>query len=134
MSYSVYLQVFKAGKPSFADFDSVLTILGRYGSVDRVENRLEFEPNGDNLCEIGFLGGDEESGIDSIGFDRPVSGGRLAELVFELLGVPGMCYFELDCTYVLARTDVSAELPEELLELCETGGVTIINSPHDVPL
>ena len=70
----------------------------------------------------------------SIGFERPVAGGRLGALVFELLAVAGMCYFEQDCTFVLARIDVTAELPEGLLEQCESGQVTVVASSSEVPL
>ena len=82
----------------------------------------------------GFIGGSETEGIDSIGFERPISGGRLSELVFELLGVDGLCYFEVDVSFVLGRTDVTADLPKGLLELCETRRVTIVSSRTEIPL
>jgi hypothetical protein len=115
-------------------FVEVASILQRYGTIDRAGDHLEFTPKGDNLCEVGFVGGDEESGIDSIGFERPISGGALGQLIFELLSISGMCYFELDCTYVLAKTDVTKELPEGLLEQCSSGCVTVISSAAEAPL
>lgn len=134
MSYSVYIQKFKNGEPSFANFSDVSAILNKYGSVDRVGGRIEFTPDGDDLCEVGFVGGSEDDGIDSIGFERPISGGRLSLLIFELLAMPGMCYFELECTYVLARSDLTRDLPEGLLKQCESGSVTIISSASEVLL
>ena len=133
MSYSVYVQKFEQGEQSSASFGEVVAILKKYGSVDRARNRLEFTPNGDDICEVGFIGGDEE-GIVSVAFERPVSGGRLSDLVFELLAVDGMCYFELDCSYVLARTDVTKDLPEGLIEQCETSRVTVIKTKSEIPL
>ncbi len=134
MSYSVFIHRFKDGEPSPVPFVEVASILQRYGAIDSAGDSLEFTPNGDNLCEIGFVGGDEESGIDSVSFERPVSGGPLGQLIFELLAIPGMCYFELDCTYVLARTDVTKELPEGLVEQCSSGHLTVISSAGEVPL
>lgn len=134
MSYSVFVHKFAAGEASPAPFASVSSILRRYGSVDHVGGRLEFTPGDNDLCEVGFIGGSEGHGIDSVGFERPVSGGRLNSLVFELLGVHGMCYFELDCNYVLARTDVTSELPEGLLQQCQSGRVTVISSEAEVAL
>lgn len=132
MSYSVYLQKFTAGEPAFAPFEAVASILRKYGSVDVIESRIEFTPNGDDLCEVGFIGGSESEGIDSVGFERPVSSERLRALIFELLGIRGMCYFEQDATFVLARTDLNADLPEELREQCESGQVTLVASIADV--
>jgi hypothetical protein len=134
MSYSVFVQKFARGEPSAAASASVVSILQRYGDVSDAGGRLEFTPDDDDLCEIGFVGGGEVDGIDSVSFERPVSGGRLASLVFELLGIPGMCYYELDCSYVLARTEITAELPPHLVGLCESGRVTVISSMSDVPL
>jgi hypothetical protein len=134
MSYSVFIHCFKDGEPSPVPFVEVVSILQRYGTIHSAGDRLEFTPKGDNLCEVGFIGGDEKSGIDSVSFERPVSGGPLGQLIFELLSTPGMCYFELDCTYVLARTDVTKELPEGLLEQCSSGCVTVISSAGEVPL
>jgi hypothetical protein len=134
MSYSVYVHKFRQGEPAFAPFGDVVSILARYGSVDAVEDRLEFTPDGDDLCEIGFLGGNEDSGIDSVGFNRAVSSDRLRALIFELLGVDGMCYFEdgMDC--VIARTDVTLDVPPDLLENCGTSAVKVIRSADDVSL
>jgi hypothetical protein len=134
MGYSVFIHRFKDGEPSPVPFVEVAAILRRYGTIDSAGDRVEFTPKGDNLCEVGFVGGDEESGIDSISFERPASGGQLGQLVFELLAIPGMCYFELDCTYVLARTDVTKHLPEGLLEQCSSGCITLVSSAAEVPL
>ena len=134
MGYSVYLQKIETGEPAFAPYSEVVSILKRYGSVNHVDSRIEFTPNGEGLCEVGFVGGSEAEGIDSVGFERPVSGGRLAELIFELLGVEGMCYFEQDATFVLARADVEPDLPEGLLDQCEPRQVTIVASSQDIPL
>lgn len=134
MGYTVFVQKFAGGERSSAPFASVVSILQRYGDVSDAGGRLEFTPAGDDLCEIGFVGGGQVEGIDSVGFERPVSGGRLASLVFDLLGIPGMCYFELDCSYVLARTEITAELPPALVGLCASGAVTVVSSASDVPL
>jgi len=134
MSYAVYIQKFKNGEPSPANYRDVISVLSRYGSVDHADKRIEFTPSDEDICEVGFIGGGEEEGVDSVGFQRPISGGRLAQLIFELLSVPGMCYFEQDCTYVLARSDVTADLPEGLVELCESGRAIIITSAEEVPL
>jgi len=72
--------------------------------------------------------------MDAIGFQRPISGGRLALLIFDLLAIPGMCYFELECTYVLARSDLTADLPEGLLIQCESRSVTVISSASEILL
>jgi hypothetical protein len=134
MSYSVFIHKFERGQPSSAPFHEVSVILEKYGFVDSVGLRLEFTPRGDDLCEIGFIGGNKAEGINSIGFERPVSGGRLGALVFELLAISGMCYFEVDCSYVLARTDVTADLPQGLLEQCVTKRATVISLISEVSL
>jgi hypothetical protein len=134
MSYTVFVQKFANGEPSAFPFALVVSILQRYGDVGDAGGRLEFTPADDDLCEVGFVGGSEAKGIESVIFERPVSGGRLAPLVFELLGLPGMCYYELDCSYVLARTEITAELPPGLADMCEPGTVTVISSASEVPL
>jgi hypothetical protein len=132
MGYSVYIQKFAAGEPAFAPFVEVAAILRRYGSINFVGSHIEFRPKGDDLCEVGLIGGSESEGIDSIGFERPVYSERLRHLIFELLGVHGMCYFEQDATFVLAKTDVKGDLPKGLLEQCEAGQVTLVRSFADV--
>jgi len=134
MSYSVYIQKFKNGKADFANFTDVAAILNTYGLLNRVGDRIAFIPSSDDLCEVGFVSGTENVGIDAIGFQRPISGGRLILLIFDLLAIPGMCYFELECTYVLARSDLTADLPEGLRLQCESGSVTVISSMSEVPL
>jgi hypothetical protein len=134
MGYSVYVQKFNAGEPAFAPFAAVASVLERYGRLAMHGDRGEFVPNGDDICDVGYLTGSEALGLDGVGFDRPVSGGRLQQLVFELLALEGMCYYELDVSYVLARTDVTDELPEGLRELCETGRCTVISQAEEVAL
>jgi hypothetical protein len=132
MGYSVYLHKFEAGEPAFVPFAEVAAILRRYGTVTLVGSHIEFTPKGDDLCEVGFIAGSESEGIDSIGFERPVFSDRLRKLIFELLSVRGMCYFEQDATFVLDKTDVKADLPEGLLDQCESGQVTLVRSFADV--
>ena len=133
MSYSVYIQKFKNGEPSPADFEEVLSVLCRYGSVSNYLGRLEFWPNDEDICEVGFLNGGEVLGITSISFERPIFGGCFAQLVFDLLGISGMCYFEQDCIYVLSKTDVTSDLPDGLAKICKDGRVTVISSVAEVP-
>lgn len=133
MSYMVYVQAFAHGEPLLVAFSSVVQILERFGVVTRNADRLEFTPNSVEICEIGFITGDQETGIQTLAFLRPVSGGRLAEMVFALLAIPGMCYFEQDGTDVLARADLTNEIPEGLLSLCRSGKVTVVVSPQEVP-
>jgi hypothetical protein len=45
-----------------------------------------------------------------------------------------MCYFELDGDAVLARTNLTGDLPEDLLEMCVDGSATVISSSTQVPL
>jgi hypothetical protein len=134
MSYSVYLQKFEHGAPASVPYPVVAAILSQYGTVDAVGSRKEFTPREDNLCEVGFLSGNENVGIDGISFERPVAGRALPGLIFRLLDLPGMCFFELDCTYVLAKTDVTGDLPEGLVEQCRTRRATVISSPEEIVL
>jgi hypothetical protein len=134
MSYSVYLQKFEHGEPASAPYSEVTAIFSLYGSVDAVGSRAEFTPRENTLCEVGFLSGNEQDGIDGISFERPVAGRALPGLIFRLLDLPGMCFFELDCTYVLAKTDVTSDLPEGLAEQCPSGRVTVISSVEEIVL
>ncbi|WKZ87317.1 hypothetical protein N5B55_21420 [Ralstonia pickettii] len=133
MSYTVFVQKFADGQAGSVPYNSVVSVLRRYGSVSDIGQSVEFIPDGDDLCEIGFVGGNRADGVDGVSFERPVSGGRLRELVFELLDIPGMCYFEVDCRFVLARRDVAVDLPLGLIRQCESGSVTIISSATEVP-
>lgn len=134
MSYTVFVQKFADGQAGSVPYDSVISVLSRYGSINEVGRSMEFIPEGGDLCEIGFISGNRADGVDGVSFERPVSGGRLRELVFDLLDIPGMCYFEVDCKFVLARTDVAVDLPIGLIDQCESGFVTIISSATEVPL
>lgn len=133
MGYAVYVQKFEGGERAFAPYSEVGPILLRYGRVEVRGEQAEFIPNGDDLCDVGYLE-ITQAGVDGVGFDRPVSGGRLPQLVFELLSVPGMCFFEQDVSYVMARTDVTASLPEGLRELCSSGRCTVISKAEEVAL
>ena len=137
MSYSVYVQKFDHGEPANVPYSEVASVLSQYGTIDRVGSRMEFNPHEDNLCEVGFLSGNESDGIDGIdgiSFERPVAGRALPDLIFRLLNLPSICFFELDCTYVLAKADITADLPEGLLEQCESGRVTVISSVEEIVL
>jgi hypothetical protein len=134
MSYAVYVQRFANGERAYAPFGHVTSILEKYGRLALLEDRGEFIPASEDICDVGYLGGSEATGTDGVGFDRPVSSERMRALVFELLGVDGMCYFEQDVRYVLARSDVTETLPEGLLELCESGRCTVISSAEEIPL
>ncbi len=131
MSYSVFLQNFSDRKTPFG---AVQAILNKYGTIGRgPSGGFEFTPTEDEVCEVAFLGDNSEH-IDGISFSRPASGPKLRSIIFELLGLPGMCYYELDVREVLARSDVSAHLPPELLQLCESGTVTVITSETEIDL
>lgn len=134
MSYSVFLQKFVGGEPASVPYSEVAAVLSQYGALDWVGPRMKFTPREDNLCEVAFLSGNESDGIDGISFARPAAGRTLPDLVFRLLDLPGMCFFELDCTYVLAKTDVTDELPEGLVEQCASGRATVISSVEEIVL
>jgi hypothetical protein len=133
MGYAVYVQKFEAGERAYAPSAQVTAILERYGRVAIHGGRAEFIPDGEDICDVGYLEL-TDLGVDGVGFDRPVSGGRLPQLVFDLLGVEGMCYFEQDVRYVLARSEVTDSLPDGLRELSETGRCTVISNVAEVAL
>jgi len=134
MSYSVFLQKFENGEPASVPYSDVAAVLFQYGMIDSAGSRREFTPREENLCEVGFLSGNESDGIDGISFERPVAGRALPGLIFRLLDLSGMCFFELDCTYVLAKTDVTGDLPEGLVEQCASGRATVISSAEEIVL
>jgi len=134
MSYSVYVQKFISGDSAAIDFNAVAAILAPHGTIGDAGRHLEFTPREDNLCEVAILSGSKSDGITGISFERPVTGRGLPELIFALLDIPGTCFYELDCSYVMARSDVTSELPEGLLEACTLSSVTVISSAAEVQL
>ncbi len=131
MGYAFYLQKFEDGEPSSVPSSEVMSVLERYGRVETGDGKAEFIPDGNDLCEVGFLSMGE-TGVDGISLARPVASKRLPQLVFDLLGIEGLCFFEQDVSYVLARSDVTASLPEALRELCLSGKCTIISYASEV--
>ena len=134
MSYSVCIQRFDHGENATIPYQDLAEIFSNLGSLGSAGSYIEFTPNTDDLCEVAILSGSEEEGISGISIKRPVLSTALSRVVFKLLGFPGTCFFEADCTYVMARTDVTNDLPEGLLEQCETGQVTIIKTAEEVQL
>ena len=61
-----------------------------------------------------------------------MTGNKLRKIVFELLGLKGMCFFELDVSYVLSKSDVSEFLPDALIDACESGTVTLVSTESDL--
>lgn len=134
MGYAVYLQKFSRGEQAAAPYGEVIAILERYGSVSAANGRLQFHPDDEDICEFGSVHGTQAEGINGVSITRPLRGGRLPALIFEVLGLPGMCYFEQDVEAVLARTDVGPDLPSELLDMCKDRKVTVIASADDIRL
>jgi hypothetical protein len=131
MGYAFYLQKFEDGERSSAPSCDVISVLEQYGRVESRDGRSEFIPDGDDLCEVGFLSV-SEMGVDGVSLERPIASERLPRLVFDLLGIEGFCFFEQDVSYVLARTDVTASLPEGLRELCSSGRCAVISHASEV--
>jgi len=134
MSYSVYVQKFKSGESVVVPFEQVSNVLSKYGTIGSTGAYLELTPHRDDLCEVAILSGSVQDGVSGISFERPVSGPLLPEVIFQLLAIPGMCFFEVDCTYVAARTDITADLPKGLVEQCKSGAVTVVSGPAELRL
>lgn len=134
MSYSVYVQRFNQGEEAAIPYQDLVEVFSGLGSLGSAGSFIEFTPNTDDLCEVAILSGDEKEGITGIAFERPVASAALSEIVFQLLAIPGTCFFEADCTYVMARSDVTNDLPEGLLDQCESGQVTIVKTAEEVQL
>lgn len=134
MSYSVYVQRFSQGEEATIPYQEIAEILSGLGSLRSAGSFIEFTPSTDDMCEVAILSGSESEGITGISFERPASSVALSQVVFQLLAIPGTCFFEVDCTYVKARADVTNDLPEGLLEQCESGAVTIVTTAEQVQL
>ena len=135
MSYDVCVRCFAGGDTKTLPFAEVAAILRKFGSIDEGVGSLEFTPDGEGMCEYGFIDGDEDRGIDSVIFSRPdLLDIRLRSLVFDLLGIPGMCYFEQDVIHIYARSNLTEELPEGFLEESSAGRVTVISSEAELDL
>lgn len=128
MGYSVFLHNFTPEKTRLRD---VKSILQPYGQIGQDGPFHEFSPDCDEICDYAILSTNEDF-VEGISFERPVTGSKLRKLVFELLGLPGMCYFELDVSYVLSKSDISEFLPEDLIDVCESGTVTLVSTESDL--
>ena len=109
----------------------VENVLLRYGSIAAEASFHEFSPACDDICDHAVLSAGDDF-VEGITFERPVTGNKLRKIVFELLGLQGMCFFELDVSYVLSKSDVSEFLPDELIDACESGAVTVITTESDL--
>ena len=134
MSYSFCLQKFESGDSVPFSFNDVVAALKPHGSVGDAGGWWEFTPQNEGICEVALISGVEnEETTTGLSFERPSSSATLREIVFEPLAIPGTCFFEVDVTYVAARSDVAADLPPELLELCESGQVTMLTDASELP-
>ena len=134
MGYSLYFQIFLNRECGTTPYGEVIAILSKFGNVWEGEGRIEFTPDANDICEVGFITRKREDGVSGISLVRPQKGWRLPALIFDLLSIPGLCFYELDCTYVLARSDVTEHVPKKLLDLCPDRRVTVITSPYEISL
>lgn len=128
MGYSVFLHNFTPEKTRLKDVESLLL---PYGQIGRDVSFHEFSPTCDDICDHAILSTNDDF-VEGITFERPLNGNKLRKIVFELLGLQGMCFFELDVSYVLSKSDVSEFLPDELIDACESGTVTLVSSESDL--
>lgn len=111
--------------------EGVENVLSPYGQIARDVSFHEFSPACDDICDYAILSTSDDF-VEGITFERPVTGNKLRKIVFELLGLQGMCFFELDVSYVLSRSDVSEFLPDELIGACESGTVTVVSTESEL--
>lgn len=131
MGYDVFVRRFVGGDSSPAPFSEVAAILQKYGTIEESPfGGLQFLPTNDDICEIGFIDGDQDSGVAGIMFSRPRD--KLPPIIFDLLGIQGMSYFEQDVIHLFARSDITTELPEGLAAASAAGRLTIISSASEI--
>ena len=126
MGYQIFVQKFENGDSGVIPFDEIKSILEKYGSVSEGNFGLEFLSSVGEVCDYASITGKDEGSVTGVSFDRPTDHKLLPAIIFDLLAIENTCFFGPDLEYLQARSDISSQLPESLLESLESG-LQVIN-------
>ncbi|AZZ93510.1 hypothetical protein EUZ85_23415 [Hahella sp. KA22] len=130
MSYEFFFQKFENGKAGVIPFEEINAILKNYGEIIGDDSDLEFVSKVGEICERACLFGESRDAISGMVCFRPVQHELLPKIIFDLLSIENTCFFGPGLDYLQARTDISSQLPESLLEGAESG-LQIIDSAYN---
>ncbi|MCG8667809.1 MAG: hypothetical protein MI867_00220 [Pseudomonadales bacterium] len=130
MGYQVFVQKFENGDSGIIPFEEIESVLKQYGSISEGNFGLEFISSVGEICDFASLSGNSKDSISGVTFDRPTTHEKLPEIIFDLLSIKNTCFFGPDLEYLQARTDISTQLPESLLEAVESG-LQVIESANE---
>jgi len=128
VSYQVFVQKFENGDSGIIPFDELNLILSKYGKIEEGHFGLEFISSVGDICDDAPLSGTSKETITGISFNRPTAFDPLPEIIYDLLSIKNTCFFGPDLEYLHSRSDMTAHLPESLLESVEEG-LKVITSP-----
>ena len=125
MSFTVFINKFEHGKGASFDLKELEAITAKYGSWHSGDLGLEFHAQEKDLFETTDLFGSEEATHTSISILRPNAKSRLKELIFDLLELPGTCFFTQDLEAVYVRNTPSHQLPKDLVSQTDWGIIQV---------
>ena len=134
MGYQVFVQKFENGDSGIIPFEEIKTVLQKYGTIVKGNFGLEFISSVGEVCDYASITGKSKNSISGISFDRPTDHELLPNIIYDLLSIANTCFFGPDLEYLQARSDISAQLPESLLESVESGLQIIRKSGESWPL
>ncbi|MDG9671625.1 hypothetical protein ONV78_28070 [Hahella sp. CR1] len=129
MSYEIFFQKFENGEAGVIPFEEINAVLKNYGEIIEDDGDFEFVSKVGEICESAYLFGESRDAISGMVFLRPMQHELLPKIIFELLSIENTCFFGPGLDYLQARTDISSQLPESLLEGAESG-LQIIDSAY----
>lgn len=134
MSYDIFVIKFENGQESAIDFPQLQTVLNRYGQLIEHAGEWSFLSSVGELFDNAQLLGDHENGFFGINIQRPTLHPQLPQFIFDLLSIPGTCFFGTDMDFLQSRTDITSDLPDAFQQAFPDGPEVISDVVANWPL
>lgn len=131
MSYSIFIQKFKNGKPATFEFNELSKIISKYGEIIKKDFSFELKPKDPDLFEFASFSGNNRYDLSALSIHRPSKSNLLSSLIFEMLKLKGSCCFDQDSEIIMVRNTSLGDIPTELKKSLSKG-VKRIESPTEI--
>jgi len=131
VGHSAYFYKFINGKAVSVSFDDIKTTLSKYGKLAEFGETFALVRERDVIGDEISLDKDNKGGICGIQLSRPYHDEEYFKFVFDVIKTLGMCHFDDDMEYIFSNSDISEEVPVNLLEQIQNG-IKIVDNIDDL--
>lgn len=115
MAKFIFIQAFLAGKPTKILYQPMRQLLLKYGKLGFGQGSEEFHHQSDEPAfQVGYLIGNEITGIGSLALLNPVMGDELSQLLFELIHTFDLVVYDDQLTLLYGTAQAIEQLPDAL--------------------